>query len=133
MPNCNIISTGLKNTAMTHKQVEDYILSFEDTWLDYPFGEGVGVYKVGPKDAGKMFALVPEGKSPVSLSLKCDPQLAILLREKYETVMEGYHLNKKHWNTILLTGQLSDTEVKDLIRHSYNLVTHTDAKTPEIG
>lgn len=86
--------------------------------LDYPFGEGVAVYKVHDK----MFALVQEGNEPVRLSLKCDPQLAETLRERYETVMPRYHLNKKHWNTILLTGQLSWKEVQDLINHSYNLV-----------
>lgn len=102
-----------------HKTVEEYILSMPNARLDYPFGEGVAVYKVGDK----MFALIQEGKSPVNLSLKCDPQLAVLLRERYETVMEGYHLNKKHWNTMLLTGQLSWEEVQDLIRHSYILVT----------
>jgi predicted DNA-binding protein (MmcQ/YjbR family) len=112
--------------AMTHKEVETYLLSFPNARLDYPFGEGVAVYKVDDK----MFALVPEGKTPVSISLKCDPQLAKLLREKYETVMEGYHLNKKHWNTILLTGQLDDDEIKGFIRHSYDLVAKTGAETP---
>lgn len=86
--------------------------------LDYPFGEEVAVYKVGDK----MFALVPEKREPISVSLKCDPLLAVTLREKYESVMPGYHLNKKHWNTIVLTGQLSWEEIQDLIRHSYNLV-----------
>lgn len=86
--------------------------------LDYPFGEDVAVYKV--KD--KMFALVREKKEPIQLSLKCDPKLAETLRERYETVMPGYHLNKKHWNTFVLTGQLSWDEIKDLIRHSYDLV-----------
>lgn len=69
-----------------------------------------------------MFALISEKSYPLQLSLKCDPQLALTLRDRYETVMPGYHLNKKHWNTILLTGQLSWDEVKDLINHSYNLV-----------
>lgn len=111
---------------MTHKEVEKYILSMPSSFLDYPFGEGVAVYKVGSAataSEGKMFALIPEGKEPLSLSLKCDPQLAVLLREKYETVMPGYHLNKKHWNTIVLTGQLPWEEVQGLIRHSYQLVT----------
>lgn len=108
---------------MDHKTVEEYILSMPNTRLDYPFGEGVAVYKAGNTGDDKMFALIQEGKTPVHLSLKCDPQLAKLLREKYETVMEGYHLNKKHWNTILLTGQLSWEEIQDLIRHSYILVT----------
>lgn len=104
---------------MTHKEVEEYLLSMPNARLDYPFGEGVAVYKVGDK----MFALVAEKSDPVRLSLKCDPQLAQHLREKYESVMPGYHLNKKHWNTLLLTGQLSWQEVKDLIRLSYDLVT----------
>lgn len=107
---------------MEHKIVEEYILSMPNSRLDYPFGEGVAVYKVGDK----MFALIQEGKRPVNLSLKCDPQLAKLLREKYETVMEGYHLNKKHWNTVLLTGQLPWEEVQGLILHSYILVTEGD-------
>lgn len=88
--------------------------------LEYPFGEGVAVYKVHDK----MFALIAEKSEPVRISLKCDPQLAELLREKYESVMPGYHLNKKHWNTIVLSGQLEWSEVQDLIRHSYELVAH---------
>src|SRR5579884_3832596 len=106
---------------MTHKEVEEYLLSMPAAKLDYPFGENTAVYKVNDK----MFALVTEKKEPVQISLKCDPQLAETLREKYETVMPGYHLNKKHWNTILLTGQLSWDEAKDLIRHSYDLVAKT--------
>jgi len=108
---------------MDHKTVEDYVLSMPDAHLDYPFGEGVAVYKVGDK----MFALIAEGKSPVNISLKCDPQLSAVLREKYESVMPGYHLNKKHWNTIVLSGQLSWDEVQDLIRHSYLLVSGESA------
>lgn len=104
---------------MTHKEVEDYILSMPGARLDYPFGEGVAVYKAGDK----MFALIQEGKQPLQLSLKCDPELSKVLREKYDEVMPGYHLNKKHWNTIVLSGQLSWPEVQDLIRHSYQLVT----------
>jgi predicted DNA-binding protein (MmcQ/YjbR family) len=108
---------------MDHKTVEEYILSMPNSWLDYPFGEGVAVYKVGPQpDGGKMFALISEGKDPVRLSLKCDPQLSQLLREKYDEIMPGYHLNKKHWNTLVLTGQLPWDEVQALIRHSYLLV-----------
>jgi predicted DNA-binding protein (MmcQ/YjbR family) len=69
-----------------------------------------------------MFALMAESKLPVNLSLKCDPILAETLREKYETVLPGYHLNKKHWNTLILSGQLPWDEVQVLIRHSYDLV-----------
>lgn len=108
---------------MTHKELEEFLLSLEGAWLDFPFGEDVSVYKVGPKEKGKMFALIQEGSKPLRISLKCDPQLAVNLREKYESVMPGYHLNKKHWNTIILTGQLSTDEIKDLARHSHHLVS----------
>lgn len=101
------------------KTVEDYLLGQPNAVRDYPFGEDVAVYKVNDK----MFALMDEKKTPVNLSLKCDPVLAETLREKYETVLPGYHLNKKHWNTIVLSGQLSWEEVQDLICHSYQLVT----------
>lgn len=107
------------NQTMDHKTVEDYILSMPNARLDYPFGEKTAVYKAGDK----MFALISEGKDPVRLSLKCDPALSKVLREKYEEVMPGYHLNKKHWNTLVLSGQLEWPEVQDLIRHSYQLVT----------
>lgn len=117
LPNVNQMN------LINHKKLEKYILSLEGAWLDYPFGETVAVYKVGPKQKAKMFSLIPEKKAPpLSISLKCDPALATLLRQKYETVMPGYHLNKTHWNTIILSGQLDWSEVKDLIRHSYELV-----------
>jgi len=107
-----------------HKELEEYLLSFPNTWLDYPFGEGTSVYKVGHKEIGegKIFALIVDESKPLRVSLKCDPLLATNLREKYETVMPGYHLNKKNWNTILCSGQLSNDEIKDLARLSYNLV-----------
>jgi predicted DNA-binding protein (MmcQ/YjbR family) len=113
---------------MDHKSVEEYVLSMPNTVREYPFGETVAVYKTDDK----MFALIAEGSNPVKISLKCDPQLAVLLRERYETVMAGYHLNKKHWNTIILTGQLPWDEVQDLIRHSYLLVTGNPGATPTI-
>lgn len=101
-----------------HQTVEAYLLGMPNAYLDYPFGEGVAVYKTGDK----MFALIQEGRNPVQISLKCDPELSKVLRERYESVMPGYHLNKKHWNTIVLSDQLSWEEVQDLIRHSYQLV-----------
>lgn len=102
---------------ITHKALEKYILSMPNARLDYPFGEGTAVYKAGDK----MFALIDENSNPVRMSLKCDPMLAETLREKYETVLPGYHLNKKHWNTIICSGQLSSDELHDLIVHSYSL------------
>lgn len=112
---------------LSHKFIEKYLLSLPGAQLGYPFGENTAVYKVGDSstgsEQGKMFALVQENKTPVQLSLKCDPLLAETLRERYETVLPGYHLNKKHWNTILLTGQLDWEEIKGLIILSYNLAT----------
>lgn len=106
----------------TLKDIETMVLEMPTSVKDYPFGEEVAVYKAGSVE-GKMFALIAEDSMPVRLSLKCDPQLAELLREKYESVLPGYHLNKKHWNTIICSGQLDDAELRDLIRHSYELVT----------
>ena len=112
---------------MDHKSIEEYLLSLPNTWLDYPFGEEVAVYKVGPNpdpdNKSKMFALISENKVPLRLSLKCEPSLSDILRNKYDEIMPGYHLNKKHWNTIILTGQLSLEEIQGLIRHSYGLVS----------
>ena len=106
---------------LSHKEIESYILSLSGAWLDFPFGEETSVYKVGQGDASKMFALIANGSKPLRLSLKCDPLLAQNLREKYESVLPGYHLNKKHWITIICSGQLSDDEIKDLVRLSYQL------------
>ena len=112
---------------MTHKEFEEYLLSFPRTWLDFPFGEGTSVYKVGDKakNEGKLFAIIADDSNPLRVSLKCDPLLAETLREKYESVQPGYHLNKKHWNTIICSGQLADDEIKDLARLSYNLVAES--------
>ena len=109
---------------MTLKEIHEYLLGFPETWLDFPFGQEVSVYKIGhaEKGKGKMFALIAENTKPVQISLKCDPLLAEKLRETYETVLPGYHLNKKHWNTIIVTGQVPDDELKDFIRLSYDLV-----------
>lgn len=110
---------------MTHQEFEKYILSLPETWLDYPFGEGTAVYKYGKDNdgAGKIVAIIQEDSNPLRVSLKCDPLLAKNLREKYETVLPGYHLNKNHWNTIICSGQLSDDEILDLARLSYELVS----------
>jgi predicted DNA-binding protein (MmcQ/YjbR family) len=85
---------------------------------DYPFGDGAAVFKVG----GRMFALVSLGPPPGSVSLKCDPRLAEDLRARYAAITAGYHLNKRHWNTVELDGSVPDEELFDLIAHSYDLV-----------
>jgi predicted DNA-binding protein (MmcQ/YjbR family) len=85
---------------------------------DYPFGDEVAVFKV----AGKMFALVSLGPPPGSVSLKCDPGLAVELRRQYPAITAGYHLSKRHWNTITLDDSVPEDEVLELIGHSYQLV-----------
>lgn len=108
---------------MTHKQFEEFILSLPGVWLDYPFDEKIAVYKYGRDDGkGKMVAFVVEGSKPLRVNLKCDPQLAKNLQEKYESVLPGWHMNKKHWITVICSGQLSDGEIFDLARLSHRLV-----------
>jgi len=108
-----------RNTTLSERQnVTDTAMRQEPAGATgFASGQGKAV-----RGDWKMFALMAEKSTPLQISLKCDPQLAALLREKYETILAGYHLNKKHWNTILLTGQVPDDEVRDLIRHSYELV-----------
>ncbi|KAB2370373.1 MmcQ/YjbR family DNA-binding protein [Actinomadura montaniterrae] len=85
---------------------------------DYPFGDGVAVFKV----AGRMFALVSLGPPPGAVSLKCDPDLAVELRDRHAAITPGYHLNKRHWNTVTLDGSVPDDELQEMIDHSYALV-----------
>jgi predicted DNA-binding protein (MmcQ/YjbR family) len=87
----------------------------------YPFGAETAVYKVG----GKMFALVPHNADPQHVSLKCDPDWSEVLREAYPAVRPGYHLNKKHWNTVVLDGTVPDDEIAELIEHSHALVVES--------
>lgn len=110
---------------MKHKDIHDYLLQLDNVWVDFPFGETTSVYRKGHEDDGKlsnMVALIDKNSNPLRLSLKCDPLLAIKLREDYETVVPGYNLNKKYWNTIICTGQVPDDELKSLITISYRLV-----------
>lgn len=83
-----------------------------------PFGPGHFVEKVG----GKIFAIYSPGEEPIRLNLKCDPERAKELREEHEAIIPGYHMNKTHWNTLILDGSLPAGLVKELIRHSFDLV-----------
>lgn len=84
----------------------------------FPFGETVAVYKVG----GKMFALVPMDAAQPNFSVKCDPEEAELLREQYSAVTPGYHLNKRHWNTVVADGSIPEEELESFITASWKLV-----------
>lgn len=92
-------------------------LSRSGAALDHPFGPEVAVFKV----AGKMFALLLDAEPP-RLTVKCDPHLALALRERYRAVVPGYHSNKRHWNTIDLDGTVPEEELFEMIDHSYELV-----------
>ena len=85
---------------------------------DFPFGGEVSVFKV----AGKMFALCDLDGDPLQLSIKCEPELAVRLRATYPAIAPGYHLNKRHWNTVTLDGSLPDQMVTDMVGDSYDLV-----------
>ncbi|MFE0026097.1 MmcQ/YjbR family DNA-binding protein [Amycolatopsis sp. NPDC059021] len=85
---------------------------------EFPFGEENSVFKV----AGKMFALSPLRGRPLRVSLKCDPDVAVQLRGQYPAITAGYHLNKRHWNTVVLDGSVPAGLVREMIEDSYDLV-----------
>jgi len=95
-----------------------HCLSLRGATEDFPFGPEAAVYKV----AGKMFALQPVDAPQVSISLKCDPLRAVMLRDTFAAITPGWHLNKRHWNTVRVDGSVPDDDVLELIEHSYALV-----------
>ena len=95
-----------------------FAMKFPETSEEQPFGPDNDVYKV----AGKMFAILSPDATPPAISLKCDPVIALELREEFPAVTPGYHLNKSHWNTVLLDGTVPDKEIKKMIIHSYEQV-----------
>jgi predicted DNA-binding protein (MmcQ/YjbR family) len=99
-------------------QFREYCLSKPRATEGTPFGPDVLVFKVG----GKIFALTSLDEVPARANLKCDPDLALELRDRYEQVTPGYHMNKKHWNTIEIEGGIPDAELRKMIDHSYDLV-----------
>lgn len=92
-----------------------------------PFGPDTLVYKVG----GKLFALTSPDEFPARINLKCDPERAITLRDEYAAILPGYHMNKRHWNTLVLDGTLPAKLVRELIDHSYALVRASLPKNRE--
>ncbi len=111
---------------MTADDIRKYCLKKSGKITEgFPFGEDVLVFKVN----GKVFLLLMIDERPLSMNLKCDPELAIELRERYESVRPGYHMNKKHWNTVTLDGSIPPAEVKKMIDHSYELVVRSLGRT----
>jgi predicted DNA-binding protein (MmcQ/YjbR family) len=103
---------------MNIETLREYCISKKSVSESFPFGDDTLVFKAGLK----IFALV-NLEGDLSINLKCDPVLAIDLRERYSSVTPGYHMNKKHWNTVLLDGSVPDKEVLSWIDHSYNIIT----------
>lgn len=99
------------------EEFRDFCLSKKLVTEEFPFNESALVYKV----AGKMFALTDVDLFE-SVNLKCDPAWALELREKYSAIKPGFHMNKKHWNTVTIDGTLADSFIKELIDHSYKQV-----------
>lgn len=98
--------------------LRDHLLTFPGAEETFPFGPETSVFKVG----GKLFALSRLGADELRVSLKCEPQIAEALRAEHAAVLPGYHLNKRHWNTVVLDGSLAERLVRDMIEDSYDLV-----------
>ena len=110
---------------MNVESFREYCLSKPAATEGTPFGPDNIVFKV----AGKMFALLALDEVPPAVNLKCDPDLALELRDRYEQVQPGYHMNKKHWNTVVLDGVIPEKEIRKMIDDSYELVVQSLPKT----
>jgi predicted DNA-binding protein (MmcQ/YjbR family) len=103
---------------VTGEEARAFLLSLPEAWEDYPFGPDVRVMKV----ADRMFATLGTDDGLWRVNLKCDPQEALILRDIFEAVRPGYHMNKQHWNTVLLDGSIPDSELERMMENSYDLV-----------
>jgi predicted DNA-binding protein (MmcQ/YjbR family) len=103
---------------MDARQLRDWCLAQGRAVETFPFGPEHSVFKV----AGKMFALSALERTPLEVSVKCEPELALQLRASYEAIRPGYHLNKRHWNTVTIGGDVRDEFVREMIEDSYDLV-----------
>lgn len=111
---------------MNPAELHDHCLSFAGAEETFPFGPRTSVFKV----AGRMFALSQLGADSLRVSVKCEPELAEALREAYPALIPGYHLNKRHWNTVIIDGSLPDETIREMIEDSYDLVV---GKLPPAG
>ena len=113
---------------MNFESLRQYLLGKPGASEEFPFGPSAMVFKV----RGKMFALIAVQETPMRLNLKCDPELALHLRAAYDAVEPGYHMNKKHWNTITIDGSLPDEEFLTMVDDSYDLVSKKPGKLKEL-
>ena len=105
-------------TSTTLDALKTYCLAKPGSTAGYPFGEGALVIKV----LDRMFALISEDENPLRINLKCDPDDALALRQQYDAIIPGYHMNKKHWNSLIMDGSIPIIMLHELIDHSYDLV-----------
>jgi len=112
------VTPAAQNVRMTPDTLKAFCLSLNGAVETFPFSEGLSVFKVG----GKVFALTALGDEPLKVSLKCDPELAVQLREKHPCIVPGWHLNKRHWNTVTIDGSLPDAMLRELVEDSYDLI-----------
>jgi len=120
---CSLILTAtfifnLFNVYMNIEEIREYALSLGDVSEGFPFGNDTLVFKVG----NKIFLLASLTSEVLQFNVKCNPEYAVELREQYSSVLPGYHMNKKHWNTIIVDGTLTAKQLKEFIRDSYLLV-----------
>ena len=114
---------------MNIESLRDYCLSLPGAEETFPFGEETPVYKVG----GKMFLVTGFEYNPCEFNVKCDPEMAIDLRERYPCVRPGWHMNKSHWNTVTCDGSVSDKLLREWIRNSYDLILNSLPKKKKSG
>src|SRR5437588_8199821 len=114
---------------MERSDFREYCLSKPGAVEETPFGPDTLVFKVG----GKIFALAALDEVPTTVNLKCDPDLALDLRDRYEQVTPGYHMNKKHWNTVEIDTGIPDGELRKMIDHSYDLVVEKSPRSMAKG
>lgn len=111
---------------MDIESIRNFALSLDDVTESCPFGPDVIVFKA----KSKMFLLLPLDAEHIQFNVKCDPDFAIELREKYpEAILPGYHMNKKHWNTVIVNGQIQDDEIRRYIQDSYQLIIGKSSKS----
>ena len=103
---------------MKKEKVRNYFLSCPESYEDFPFGEEITIFKV----KNKWFGLLVEREGNLQINLKCDPDEALILRDLFKSVLPGYHMNKKHWNTVILDGSIPEKEIEAMIYSSYVLI-----------
>jgi predicted DNA-binding protein (MmcQ/YjbR family) len=103
---------------MNVEELRDYVLSLKNVEESFPFGENTLVFKTN----NKIFLLVSLSSVPLQFNVKCNPDYAVELREKFPAIVPGYHMNKKHWNTIIVDGTLTKAQLKEFINDSYSLI-----------